>query len=236
MWVKVIVFALLGLSLSYAQQDKDREIRLLKKQLQASKTQQLATNTALVASKKAEQEANEKLKELTLRLQALGMHQGGAEERLVLAVADAQALSKRLTAIQEVVEEAQNVFKDFAKHAIVEDADKRLKVAVAMKKLDAVIYGLRDTTKVEEKSGSLQDAKVLSIDAKSGTIVLNVGSQRDAKVGMTFVIKRGEREIGEVMIAEVRQKISGALITSLKNTNEDVQFGDKAHVKLQRGR
>lgn len=219
---------------SLADKNAEREVRKLKQQIQLLKQQNQTTNSALVAAKKKQLDSAAKVKELTLRLQALGLHDGGIEERLLQAVSDAQALHQRLTVLQSAAEKAQIAFSDFVKIARTDNADQRIAVQVALKRLDQVLNGLDEKPQaVPKQQGTLDNAKIMSVDAKSGVVVLNVGSQRDAKIGMTFIITRGGRKIGEVMVAEVRQHICGTLITVLSNANEDVRFGDQASIKIQ---
>ena len=76
---------------------------------------------------------------------------------------------------------------------------------------------------------SLAVARVLEVNPKLRLVVLDVGAQQGARIGMPMIILRGDRVVAELRIVEVRQKISGALIESVEN-NVTLQAGDTAKV------
>ena len=89
-----------------------------------------------------------------------------------------------------------------------------------------------------EKSGSgvatasnsmLAAAQVLDVNSKLRLVVLDVGAQQGARIGMPLIILRGDRVVAELRIVEVRQKICGALIEKVVN-NVTLKAGDTAQV------
>ena len=60
-------------------------------------------------------------------------------------------------------------------------------------------------------------------------VVLDVGSVQGARVGMPFIVLRGDRVIAWARVVEVRQKICGALIEKTEG-NVAVKAGDAASV------
>jgi hypothetical protein len=59
--------------------------------------------------------------------------------------------------------------------------------------------------------------------------VLNVGLLQGARVGMPFIVTRGNRVIAQVRVVEVRRRICGALIENVEK-NFNIAAGDGAHV------
>jgi len=74
----------------------------------------------------------------------------------------------------------------------------------------------------------------VSIDPKTGSIVLNIGSGIKAKGGMSFRIMRGESRIAEIILVEVRKDFSSALVTKLHDEKQPIRVGDEARINLVR--
>ena len=85
------------------------------------------------------------------------------------------------------------------------------------------------TSAATDNRSSLTTARVLEVNQKLQLVVLNVGAQQGARIGMPMIILRGDRMVAELRIVEVRQKICGALIENVEN-NVMVQAGDTARV------
>jgi len=214
--------------------EKDRQIRDLKKQVERLNTQHVVLSNAFTKSKKAEAIAREEILELTNRLQALGLYEGSKENKLLQAVADGRLLSDQLRKLKESSTFALDALKEFVKVAEVHDPEQRKNVEIAIRKLEADLWGGKKPDKKGiDKLGTLQDAEVISIDSQSGMLVLNIGKKTECKQGMVFQIKRGERSLGEGMITEVRTNVSGLLVVSRAKTDVVFRVGDTVHIKLQ---
>ena len=86
------------------------------------------------------------------------------------------------------------------------------------------------TARVNEVAvSSLVAAHVLEINKKLQMVVLDVGGNQGARVGMPLVILRGDRMVAELRVVEVRPTISGALIEKVEN-NVTIKAGDTARV------
>jgi cell shape-determining protein MreC len=75
----------------------------------------------------------------------------------------------------------------------------------------------------------LDAAKVLEINSGLRLVVLDVGALHGARVGMPFVVLRGDRVIAQVRVVEVRPRVCGALIETVEK-NFTVAAGDSARV------
>ena len=92
---------------------------------------------------------------------------------------------------------------------------------LAEKTADSVVVAVRQST--------LATAKVLEINAKLDLVVLNVGAEQGARIGMPLIILRGDRVVAELRVVEVRPRVCGALIEKVEN-NVNLQAGDTAQV------
>ena len=125
------------------------------------------------------------------------------------------------------------------------EADRQ-RLAELLKRLVAGIESNRDVTgeiatakqlladkvvsvAVPASNSTLAAARVLEVNPKLQLVVLDVGAQNGARVGMPLIILRGDLVVAEVRIVEVRPKICGALIEKVEN-NVTLQAGDTAQV------
>lgn len=64
--------------------------------------------------------------------------------------------------------------------------------------------------------GALEAATVMDVNDRLRVVVLNVGQQAGARVGMPFLVWRGDRLLGRVRVVEVRRQVSGAVIEEVE--------------------
>ena len=211
--------------------DKDREIRRLKSELEASKSRYHTLARDLVASKKREAEMRKSMNDLSLRFQALGDNLlNGGEEKLLEAVKNAEVLDRKNKKIETAVHGLIANLRDFLRTAVASDPDARVRLETSIRELDAAL-GLGQKLRPQIAHGDLQHAKIVSIDTEGGTLVINAGQNQSVKRGMTFEIMRGKRKVAEAVAADTRKDFSGLLPTMLENEEDQIRIGDIATVK-----
>lgn len=187
----------------------------------------------VIEAKRGEQEAAQQLAQIKQRLEALGKNLlDGGDDRLVQAAAEQQLLQERLEVTEKAAMALASHTQDFVRQAVVADPDSRLRLETSLRELDAAL-GLRHKPRPDIKTGSLQRAQVVSIDAESGLLVVNVGQSQDCRIGMTYTIMRGERPYGKAIIADVRKNVAGAFVEQLDPSNETVRLGDTIILETQ---
>ena len=92
-----------------------------------------------------------------------------------------------------------------------------------------VLGGKPVATEPPTHGSALAGARVLEVNPKLRLVVLDIGTQQGARVGMPMMILRGDRVVAAVRIVEVRQNICGALMENVEN-NITLQAGDTARV------
>lgn len=183
---------------------------------------------SLTESRRREQENAAQITSIRTRLEALGQNLlDGGDDRLVQAAADIEVLSDRVRRLETAATNLTASVADFLRQAVVADPDARMRLETSMRELDAAI-GLRDKPRPDLRTGSLQGARVISIDSRSGMLVLNVGESAGARIGMGFRMARGERPYGRAVIADVRDSLCGAFVEQLDKDHEGVRIGDSA--------
>lgn len=186
---------------------------------------------SLVAVETREKESSTKLKEIELRLEAMGdgLLEGG-DDRLVKAVSDLEVMSRKLKAMEDAALALSSSTQQYLSTAIAADPEARLEVETRIRDLDAII-GLREAPKKDRKLGNLQQAQVVSVDTESTIVVVNVGDRESAAVGMPFEVYRNDSKVAEALVAQTRNDVSALLITSLENEANPVRRGDRVSLK-----
>lgn len=211
--------------------EKDREIRKLKRDLSKSQAQYQVLARDLAASKRRETELSKSVNELRLRFAALGDNLlNGGEEAILDAVKNAEVLDKRNRATEKAALDLMANMREYLRSAVAADPDSRVRLETSIRELD-VALGLRQNPRPQLSQGSLQHAKIVSIDAESGMLVINAGEDQSVRRGMTFSIMRGSRKLAEAIVAETRKDFSGVLPTELETPEDQIRAGDIASVK-----
>ena len=188
---------------------------------------------SLAEANGGEKHASEQLAQVRERLEALGKNLlDGGDDRLVQAAADLQLANERISGLESSVTHLASSVQDYLRQAVVSDPDARLRVETSLRELDAVL-GLRQKPRPDVRNGSLQQAKLVSIDPESGMMVLNLGESQGAKIGMTFRLTRGQQPYGKAILADVRKGVSGAFVEHLDNVAESPRPGDLAVLETQ---
>jgi septal ring factor EnvC (AmiA/AmiB activator) len=206
----------------------------LEQRITTLEEQNATLRDSLVESRRREHECAETLASIRTRLEALGHNLFNAgDDRLVQAAADLEVLTERVRALEAAATNLAGAIGDYLRQAVVADPAARMQVETSLRELDAAI-GLREKPRPDVQTGSLQGARVVSIDSRSGLLVLNVGRHAGARVGMTFQLARGERPFGRAIVADVRDDVSGAFIEALDAAGEQARIGDAAIIEAAR--
>ena len=195
--------------------------------------QNQALQRSLAESNRGEKQATEQLAQVRQRLDALGKNLlDGGDDRQVQAVADREIAIERAAKMESSVTRLAAAVQDYLRQAVVADPDARVRVETSLRELDAVL-GLRQKPLPDVRTGSLQQARIVSLDQESGMMVLNLGESQGAKIGMTFRLTRGQQPYGKAILADVRKGVSGAFVEHLDNVAESPRPGDLAVLETQ---
>ena len=192
-----------------------------------------ALQRSLVEANRGEKQANEQLAQVRERLEALGKNLlDGGDDRLIQAAADLQLANERISALEGAVTRLAATVTEYLRTAVVSDPDARLRVETSLRELDAVL-GLRNKPRPDVRSGSLQQARIVSLDQESGLMVLTRGESQGARLGMSFRLSRGQLPFGKAILADVRKGVSGAFVEALDNPADTPRPGDLAILETQ---
>lgn len=209
---------------------KVTELELRLRDLQ---TQNANLTKALAQSKQKQKEATQKLNKIRLDLEALKVYPlGNNDERLAQAVANRKILEERLNKVETASRTLSQTIRQQLKDTFFADHGQRAELESAIRTLDESL-GIVHKPDPQIDRGSITNSKIISIDKQTGLLVLNSGKQQQLRVGMRFLIRRGKSQIGEAILINTRNNISGALITNTIDPNNTVRPGDIASIKTQ---
>ena len=176
-------------------------------------------------------EARKQLREVRSRMEALGGSAlGNREEKLIETAAQLESVRAELDAVRQSSLRLTSALMAYMRSALVEDQAARETLETAVRDLD-VALGLRRAKADELAGGSVDEAKVLSIDSESGLIVINAGREGKVEVGMTMEISRGDQAIAMAIVTDVRKSVAGLLVQQHLNPALSVAVGDMVSVK-----
>lgn len=180
------------------------------------------TLTESLAIARTESELFQKLwTETQVRVQTLG-----ANITDVDAVAEQRQFVQTLRALYLAEAERQRFVEQLRRLVVAVESNGNVAAEITQtKRLLAAGEKLATPT----GSGSIEAAKVLEVSPKLRLVVLDMGTQQGARIGMPMMVWRGDRGVAELRIVEVRQKICGALIEKVDN-NVTLKSGDTARV------
>lgn len=197
------------------------------------RAQNISLQRSLLQANRAEKDATEQLAQVRLSLEALGKNLlDGGNDRLIQAAADLELARERNAELEAAAIRVISSILDYLRQAVVSDPDSRLRLETSLRELDSVL-GFKHKPRPDVRTGSLQQARVVSIDQESGLIVLNVGENQNAKIGMTFDLFRARQCYGKAILADVRKAVSGAFIEYSDPSVESPRTGDLAVLKTE---
>ena len=212
---------------------QDARVAELEQRVKTLEERNQVLQRSLAEANRSEKQASEQLAQVRTRLEALGKNLlDGGENRRVDAVADLFLANERLNELQGASTHLASAVTEYLRQAVVSDPAARLEVETSLRKLDAQL-GLRQKPRPDVRTGSLQQAKIVSIDQESGLLVLNVGEAEGSRIGMSFQLSRANQPYGKAIVADVRKAVSGAFVDHLDRTSETARLGDTAILETQ---
>jgi hypothetical protein len=206
--------------------------------------QQVAALTESLALANSEGEVfKRETADLKLRLEALGLDAASPdkallEQRLLKAVSDLKIVQDQRDKLTDQLTRLDEAILRYVKSASSVDGDARLALETELRSSTEILgaatgNGSPASTGTNaanvDSAGSLEDARVMAVKEELALVVVNLGRLQGAKIGMPFQVLHDGRKVGLVRIVDVREKISGAVIQSL-DQSEKIKVGDQLRV------
>ena len=218
-----------------ALESSQRENTALRQQVALAQQQVAALTEGLALANSESEVFKRETGDLKLRLEALGLDAASPdkallEQRLLKAVSDLKIVQDQKGKLSEQLIRLNEAILRFVKNASSVDGDARMALETEMRSSTGLLGlpGAAQQTSNTDPAGSLEDARVISVKDELALVVANLGRQQGAKMGMPFQVWRDGRKIGLVHIVDVRENISGAVISL--DQSEKVKVGDTLRV------
>ena len=123
----------------------------------------------------------------------------------------------------------------YAKGATGASAESRLALEMELRNAGSAL-GAATPTAVDANAvaPTITDGQAISVKDELALVVMNIGTKHGVKVGMPFEVIRGEKLIGAVRVADVREGIAGAVVQNLTSEKDRIKVGDRLKVNAQR--
>ena len=193
--------------------------------------------TSLMAANAEAVDFRKSYSQMRLKLEAYGIEsvtdgQSGIEARLIKAMNDIRILEEEKMGVSEALINLSDVSLKLIN--LLEDHDSNDEFIADAKNLvdqadEALGIGRLNIDGVKTR-GTIHEAGVIGVKDDYGIVVINVGANSGAKIGMPFRLFRKDRPLGTSVIVDVRDRISAALIKNLKKEDDYPRVGDLASV------
>ncbi len=178
--------------------------------------------------------------DLKMRMEALGLAAVGdnkeaLEQRLLKSVSDLKLLRDEKDKIAERMVALSETVLLYMKTATTADPQIRLEIEAQLRAASEAVAetSAKDSGATATPAGELNNGQVISVKEDLSLVIGNIGSQQGVKIGMPFLIQRGNHLVARARVVDVREKISGAIIEEYGSNTEKVKVGDTMHIDVQ---
>ena len=217
-----------------------QKIQTLETALAASKDKNAALAQSAAASNQEAIDLKDRYDRLRGLLEGLGIsaietNPEKTQERLLSSLSDLRIAETSRQKLAESLMELAESSLAFAKTVAIPDAvtGDRLQKSLLNAESNLAAASARPLESTAP-AADLQDARIVSLKNELGIAVLSVGARDGVKPGMPFEIYREDKPIAKVLVTEVRNSVSGAVVQELANIADPVRVGDKGKVDTNR--
>jgi FtsZ-binding cell division protein ZapB len=217
-----------------------QKIQALEARIASAKDKNDALAQSAAASNQEAAELKDRYERLRSLLEGLGIaalenNREQTQDRLLSAVSDLRISEDSRKKLADSLMELAEASLVFAKTVQNPDAVAGDRLQKALVKAEATLAGA--SSRVAEDTAptaDLMDARIVSLKNELGIAVIGVGARDGVKPGMPFEIYREDKPIAKVLVTEVRNSVSGAVVQELASVTNPVRVGDRAKVDITR--
>jgi len=217
-----------------------QKIQALEAQIAASKDKNDALAQSAAASNQEALELKDRYERLRGLLEGLGIaalenNREQTQDRLLSALSDMRISEASRQKLADSLMELAEASLAFAKTVQNPDAVAGDRLQKALVKAEATLAGASSrVAETTAPAADLQDARIVSLKNELGIAVIGVWARDGVKPGMPFEIFREDKPIAKVLVTEVRNSVSGAVVQELASVTDPVRVGDRAKVAVNR--
>ncbi len=176
--------------------------------------------------------------ELALKLETFGISNinqdpTSLEQKLLAAVWALRDLKKQADDARLELMRLTEAVVALMKTADHVDPAARLTVEAELRNSKEILGENHAGISAQAAPASLSNAMVVEIKDDLSLVVANVGKKQGVRIGMVFQVRRSEKNLGTVLVVDVRDRISGAIIQNLVSSKIPIRQGDHLQVMTQ---
>lgn len=217
-----------------------QKIQALEAQVSASKDKNDALAQSAAASNQEAVELKDRYERLRGLLEGLGIaalenNREQTQDRLLSALSDLRISEASRKKLADSLMELAEASLAFAKTVQTPDAVAGDRLQKALVTAEATLAGASSRTVADTApAADLQDARIVSLKNELGIAVIGAGARDGVKPGMPFEIYREDKPIAKILVTEVRNSVSGAVVQELASVSDPVRVGDRAKAAVNR--
>jgi hypothetical protein len=173
--------------------------------------------------------------ELALRLDTLGLLEldgspEALEQKLLAAMREVRLLETRNLELESALLGLTESILAVLMEAADVPPNIRVDLETQMRKAGELLGSLPGVEEARPVETTLTNAMIVETKPEISLLILNVGSTHGARIGTPFHIFRGDQIIGQALVVDVRERISGAIIQNLEREDQPPKTGDRLRV------
>ncbi len=217
-----------------------QKIQALETQIASSKEKSDALAQSAAVSNQEAQELKDRYERLRGLLEGLGIaalenSREETQDRLLSALGDLRVSETSRQKLADSLMELAEASLAFAKSVQSPDPVTGDRLQKALVKAESTLaLASHRSVQDAQPSNDLQSIRIVSLKNELGIAVIAAGSREGVKPGMPFDIYREDKPIAKVLVTEVRNSVSGAVIQELASVTDPVRVGDRAKVSINR--
>ncbi|MCE9518025.1 MAG: hypothetical protein K8R87_00410 [Verrucomicrobia bacterium] len=217
------------------------QIQELEQKLGKAKEQVKSLSESLANANLDGQQAREGYEKLRIQMEGLGVAaldptNTELQQRLLTALSDLRILEGHRRILTEALVGLSEASLAHAKNNSGGDAASRENLNKSLAAAERALSGSKlNVASGAAESGTLDNARIISLKEDMGVAILNIGSRQGVHPGMPFSIYRKDKPVARALVVDVRQGISGAVVQELISKDESVKVGDTGRAETSKG-
>lgn len=155
------------------------------------------------------------------------------EQRLLTAVREIRNLQKSNDAAKDQLVALSEAVLNLLQASPGIDPAARSQIEAQLRQTNEYLGAGPEAATAEKVEATLTDGMVVGLKNELSLLIVNLGGKQGVKVGMPFKVIRDGSLVGNAMVVEVRDRISGAIIQNLENEQNPVKMGDRLRVETR---
>ncbi len=217
------------------------QIQELEQKLGKAKEQIKNLSESLANANLDGQQAREGYERLRIQMEGLGVAvldptSTELQQRLLTALSDLRILEGYRRILTEALVGLSEASFAYAKINAGGDAAHKENLNKSLAAAERALSGSKlNIASAAAESGTLDNARIISLKEDMGVAVLNIGSRQGVHPGMPFAIYRKDKPVARALVVDVRQGICGAVVQELISKDEPVKVGDTGRAETSKG-